>query len=56
MGPNRLPSLVYPTHYIQMNYWLVLPEINIIYELWSCLITIVGLIIVHDKIILLIGT
>jgi hypothetical protein len=24
MGPNQLPSLVYPTPYIQMNYWIVL--------------------------------
>jgi hypothetical protein len=24
MGPNRLPSFVYPTPWIQMNYWVVL--------------------------------
>jgi hypothetical protein len=24
MEPNRLPSLVYPTPCIQMNYWIVL--------------------------------
>jgi hypothetical protein len=24
MGPNRLPSFVYPTPCIQMNYWVVL--------------------------------
>jgi hypothetical protein len=24
MGPNRLPSFVYPTPCIQMNYWVAL--------------------------------
>jgi hypothetical protein len=24
MGPNRLPSFVYPTPCIHMNYWVVL--------------------------------
>jgi hypothetical protein len=24
MGPNRLPSFVYPTPCMQMNYWVVL--------------------------------
>jgi hypothetical protein len=24
MGPNRLPSFVFPTPYIYMNYWVVL--------------------------------
>jgi hypothetical protein len=31
-------------------------EINVIYKLRSCSINTVGLIIVHDKIIVLIGT
>jgi hypothetical protein len=56
------PSSVYPTPYKQMNYWVVLLllylvfEINIISKLWSWYIIIVGLFIIHDKIIVLIGT
>jgi hypothetical protein len=63
MGSNMLPSFVYPVPCIQMNYWVILLllylvfEINAIYELWSCFIIIANIFfIVHDKIILLIGT
>jgi hypothetical protein len=55
------PSIVYPPTCKQMNYWvdllllyLVFWEINVL--LWSCSNYFVVLIIVHDKIIMLIGT
>jgi hypothetical protein len=50
MGPNRLPSIVYPTPCKQINFWVVyaiaLPSS----------INTAGLFIIQDKIIMLIGT
>ena len=59
MGPNRLPSLFtldLQTNELLGSLAIALPYfgINIISELWSWFIIIVGLIIVHDKIILFI--
>jgi hypothetical protein len=56
------PSFVYPTpcktNELLGRLAIALPGfgINVISELWSCSINIIGLIIVHDKIIVLIGT
>jgi hypothetical protein len=33
MRPNRLPSLVYPTHCMQMNYWVVLLLLYLVLEI-----------------------
>jgi hypothetical protein len=33
MGPNRLPSFVYPTTCIQMNYWVALLLLYLALEL-----------------------
>jgi hypothetical protein len=33
MGPNRLPSFLYSTPCIQMNYWVVLLLLYLIEEL-----------------------
>jgi hypothetical protein len=33
MGPNRLPSFVYPTPYKQMNFWVVLLLLYLVLEL-----------------------
>ena len=58
MGPNRLPSLVYPASCIQMNYLVVLLLFYLRFGLMlhmillSCFI-VNGLFIVHDKIVLL---
>jgi hypothetical protein len=55
MEPNRLPSFVYPTPCIQMNYWVVSLLLYLVEGLILYLnhdhafIIIVGLIIVHDK-------
>jgi hypothetical protein len=57
-----LPSIVYPTPCLPLNFWVVyaiaLPDfgINVTSELWPCSHFVVVLIIVHDKIIMLIGT
>jgi hypothetical protein len=57
-----LPSFVYPTPCKQVNYWVDLIliylvfETNVTSELWSCSNLVVDLIIVHEKIIVLIGT
>jgi hypothetical protein len=62
MGPNRLPSFVYLTPCIQMNYWVVL---LLLYLVWGlirymnydhALLVANGFFIDHDNIILLIGT
>jgi hypothetical protein len=62
-GLISFPGIVYPTRYKQMNYWvdllllyLVLALIYVTFELWSCSNYDVVMIIVHDKIIMLIGT
>jgi hypothetical protein len=62
MGPNRLHNFVYPTPCQLINYWIVLLllylvlGLNAIHELWLCFIIIARLFIIHNKIILLIGT
>jgi hypothetical protein len=33
MGPNRLPSFVYPIPSIQMHYWVVLLVLYLVLEL-----------------------
>jgi hypothetical protein len=62
MGPNRFPYICLP-HPLQINELLgrlaiALPGfgINVTFELWSCSNYVVVLIIVHDKIIVFIGT
>jgi hypothetical protein len=56
------PRFVYPTPCLPLNFWVVCPiallgfGINVTFELWSCSNYAVVLIIVHDKIIVLIGT
>jgi hypothetical protein len=56
------PRFVYFTPCLPLNFWVVcaiaLPRfgINITFEIWSCSNYVVVLIIVHDKIIVLIGT
>jgi hypothetical protein len=56
------PSFVYRTPCKQTNYWVGLLLLYLVLglmlylKLWSCSIVTVGLIIVHDKIIVLIGT
>jgi hypothetical protein len=62
MGPNRLPTIVYPIPYKTNKLFgslaIVLPSfgINAIYKLWSCfIINVNGFFIVQDKIIVLIG-
>jgi hypothetical protein len=62
MGPNRF-SLYCSSHTLQTNELLGILAIallgfgiNVISELRSCSINTIGLIIVHDKIIVLIGT
>jgi hypothetical protein len=62
MRSNRLPTFVHPTPCIQMNYLVVLLLFYLVLGLILYLnydhafIIIVGLINVHDKITLLIGT
>jgi hypothetical protein len=56
------PNFVLPTPCKQMNYWVGLLFFYLVLglilylKLWSCFIIIVGSIIVHDKVIMLIGT
>jgi hypothetical protein len=33
MGPNELPSFVYPASYVQMNYWVVLLLLYLVLKL-----------------------
>jgi hypothetical protein len=65
MGPNRLSSFVYPTPCIQMNYWVVLLLLYLILGVilyvnhdpaLLLLLIVYELFMIHDKIILLIGT
>ena len=60
MGPKGFPRFVYPTPCLPLNFWVVfaiaLPDFGINVTLWSCSSYAVVLIIVHDKIIVLIGT
>jgi hypothetical protein len=69
MGPNRLPSFVYLTPCKLMNYWVVLLFLYLVFGLMilmnydhallctcSIMIYYCRLLIVHNKIILLIGT
>jgi hypothetical protein len=63
MGPNRLPNFVYPTPCKQMNYWVVLLLFHLVFGLMiymnydhAYLLLSMELFIVHDRIILLIGT
>jgi hypothetical protein len=63
MRLNNLPSFVYPTPWKQINYWIVLLLLYLVFWLMllmnygHVLLYIDGLfIIVHDNIILLIGT
>jgi hypothetical protein len=65
MGPNRLPSLVYPTLCIQMNYWVVLLLLFLVLgfifymnhdHALLLLLTVYELCMIYDKNILLIGT
>jgi hypothetical protein len=56
------PSFVYPSPCRQMNYWVdllllyLVLGLNVTFELWSYSNFAIDLIIVHDKIIVLIGT
>jgi hypothetical protein len=60
--PIGFPSFVYPTPWRQMNCWVdllllyLVLGIKVTSELWPCSNFVVVLIIVHDKIIVLIGT
>jgi hypothetical protein len=60
--PIGFPIIVYPTPSKQMNFWVVLLLLYLVLglmlhsDLWSCSNYAVVLIIVHDKIIVLIGT
>jgi hypothetical protein len=65
MGTNRLPSFVYPTPYIRMNYWVVLLLLNLVLGVilyvnhdhaLLLMLIVYGLFMIHNKIILLIGT
>jgi hypothetical protein len=37
MGPNRLPSIVYPTPCKHMNYWVVLLLLYLVLGLMLCM-------------------
>jgi hypothetical protein len=58
MGPNRLPSFVYPTPCIQMNYLVALLLLYLIlrfilymnHDALFLMLTVYELFIVHDKI------
>jgi hypothetical protein len=58
MGPNRLPSLVYPTPCIRMNYWIFLLLLYLITGLILYLnydhdiLLLLAFIIIHAKTIL----